>query len=184
MYIDPDTTHVLLAKCTAFITQYCQAYKERGTNGILIAEPAAGLLSNDACREFSSVYVKQIIDSVQDDDFLVILHNCGNTGHCTEAMVHTGAAGYHFGNRIDMIDALNGCPKDVLVIGNLDPVSLFKMANTREVYNQTMALLNETRMYPNFIISSGCDIPPQTPVANLDSFYKALADYNNSKIWC
>ena len=36
--------------------------------------------------------IRRIVESVQDDRFLVILHNCGDTGHCTEAMVGTGAA--------------------------------------------------------------------------------------------
>ncbi len=50
---------------------------------------------------------------------LVILHNCGNTGHCTPAMLKTGAKGYHFGNKADMVEALKVCPADVLVMGNL-----------------------------------------------------------------
>lgn len=180
MYIDPEATHLLLEKCTTFITNYCLEFKKRGTGGILIAEPAAGLLSNDACKEFSSVYLKQLVDKVQDDEFMVIIHNCGNTGHCTEAMLFCGAAGYHFGNRINMEDTLAYCPDDVLVMGNLDPVSIFKMSTPEQVYSETMGLLKRTRVYPNFILSSGCDIPPRVSLENLDSFYSALTDYNNS----
>lgn len=180
MYIDPDSIKLLLSKCTEFITKYCQALKEAGANGVLIAEPAAGLLSNDACMEFSSLYVKQIVDKVQDDFFSVILHNCGNTGQCTEAMVYTGAAGYHFGNGIDMVSALNGCPKDALVMGNIDPVSVLKMASSQQVYEQTMQLLTDTAAYPNFVLSSGCDTPPEIPFANIEMFYQALNDYNST----
>ena len=180
MYIDPDSIKLLLSKCTEFITKYCQALKEAGANGVLIAEPAAGLLSNDACMEFSSLYVKQIVDKVQDDFFSVILHNCGNTGQCTEAMVYTGAAGYHFGNGIDMVSALNDCPKDALVMGNIDPVSVLKMASSQQVYEQTMQLLTDTAAYPNFVLSSGCDTPPEIPFANIEMFYQALNDYNST----
>ena len=73
------------------------------------------------CQQFSSEYVKDIIAKVQDDDFAVILHNCGNTGNCTQAMVYTGAMGYHFGNKIDMVEALKEVPADALAMGNLDP---------------------------------------------------------------
>ena len=180
MYIDPDSIKLLLSKCTEFITKYCQALKEAGANGVLIAEPAAGLLSNDACMEFSSLYVKQIVDKVQDDFFSVILHNCGNTGQCTEAMVYTGAVGYHFGNGIDMVSALNDCPKDALVMGNIDPVSVLKMASSQQVYEQTMQLLTDTAAYPNFVLSSGCDTPPEIPFANIEMFYQALNDYNST----
>lgn len=180
MYIDPEGTCLLLDKCTSFITAYCEELKRQGANGVVMAEPAAGLLSNDACKEFSSVYIKKIVEKVQDDEFIVVLHNCGNAGHCTEAMLYTGADAYHFGNRIDMLLALKDCPPESLVMGNLDPVSLFKMASPDEVYSQTLRLLENTAGYSNFVLSSGCDIPPHTPIENIDSFYRALRDYNKS----
>ena len=77
--IDPDAAHALLKKCASFLIDYACAYKLSGASGIVIAEPAAGLLSADSCMEFSSVYIKQIVDAVQDEKFIVILHNCGNT---------------------------------------------------------------------------------------------------------
>ncbi len=181
MYIDPETVHLLLQKCTSFLLSYCQALKQLGAQGVMMAEPAAGLLSNSDCKAFSSVYVKQLIEAVQDDDFLVILHNCGNTGHCTEATLFTGAAGYHFGNKMDMKEALNSCPKDVLVMGNLDPVAVFKASLADEVYQATTDLLQRTASYPNYILSSGCDIPPHVPLKNMDAFYQALADYNTNR---
>lgn len=181
MYIEPDCINMLLAKCTEFIKRYCLALKEAGVNGVLIAEPAAGLLSNEACREFSSLYVREIVEAAQDDYFSVFLHNCGNTGQCTEAMVYTGASGYHFGNGIDMLTALEQCPKDVLVMGNIDPVSMFKMASPQALYDKTLDLLTRTAAYPNFVLSSGCDTPPEVPFENIEMFYQALADFNQQR---
>ena len=111
IYENPDAAHTLLAKCTQFIEKYCEALKLTGVNGVLMAEPAAGLLSNDDCKAFSSAYVKYIVNKVQDDHFIVVLHNCGNTGHCTEAMLQSGASALHFGNKADMVKALETCPK-------------------------------------------------------------------------
>ncbi len=178
IYIEPETMKILLSKCTEFITSYCLALKEAGANGVLMAEPAAGLLSNEACSEFSSVFVRQIVEKVQDEYFAVILHNCGNTGQCTEAMVETGAMGYHFGNAIDMVDALDKCPSDSLVLGNIDPVSVMKTSTADVVYAKTAELLNRTAAYPNFVLSTGCDTPPELPFENIDSFYRALADFS------
>lgn len=93
---------------------------------------------------YSSVYVRQIIEKVQDEHFAVILHNCGNSGQCTEAMVATGAKGYHFGNRIDMVEALKGCPSHTLVMGNLDPVGVLKMSSASQVAAQVAELLQRT----------------------------------------
>lgn len=182
IYINPEAANTLLRKCSDFITRYCMALKATGANGVVMAEPAAGLLSNEDCLQYSSLFVKEIVEKVQDDNFTVVLHNCGNTGNCTQAMVYTGAAAYHFGNKINMEAALKEVPSDALAMGNLDPVSLFKMAGSEEMKQATLQLLETTREYPNFVLSSGCDIPPHTPLANIDAFYSALEEFNKSRI--
>ena len=97
-------------------------------------------------------------------------------------MIVTGAAGYHFGNTINMVETLKKCPSDVLVMGNIDPVGIFKMASADELYDTSLQLLEDTAAYPNFILSSGCDTPPGVPFANIDMFYKALNDFNSLNI--
>ena len=178
LYTEPETITLLLDKCTEFIISYCRAIKETGVSGVIIAEPAAGLVSNDDCIKFSTVYVRKIVEELQDDGFIVILHNCGNGGHATEAMVKSGARALHFGNKADMVKALQNVPDDVLVMGNLDPVGLLKHATENEVYNVTKELLEQTAGYNNFILSTGCDVPPHIPFDNIRAFYKAVADYN------
>ena len=143
-----------------------------------MAEPAAGLLSNDDCRTFSSAYVKYIVNKVQDEEFIVILHNCGNQGHCTKAMVETGAAAYHFGNKCRMEEVIGDVPPTALAMGNLDPVSLFKDGTPEEMRLAAWQLLGKMRDYPNFVLSSGCDTPPHTPIENVDAFFRALDDWN------
>ncbi len=178
IYQDPEAAHRLLAKCNEFIIKYCVALKEAGANGVVIAEPAAGLMSDDDCRTFSSDYVRQIVDRVQDDWFTVVLHNCGNTGHCTGAMVATGAGAYHFGNKCSMEEVIRDVPPTALAMGNLDPVSMFKDATPEEMHEATLQLLEDMRKYPNFVLSSGCDTPPHTPFANIDAFFDALKEFN------
>ena len=178
IYEDPNAAHLLLEKCTDFIEKYCLALRETGANGVVMAEPAAGLMSNDDCMLFSSQYVKCIVDRVQDDSFIVILHNCGNTGHCTQAMVATGAAAYHFGNKCRMEEVLPEVPPTALAMGNLDPVSLFKDGTPDMMRRAALDLLERTARYPNFVLSSGCDTPPHTPAANIDAFFEALREWN------
>lgn len=178
IYEHPEAAHCLLQKCTEFIEKYCMALKLTGANGVMMAEPAAGLMSNDDCMLFSSQYVKQIVDRVQDDDFIVVLHNCGNTGHCTKAMVATGAAAYHFGNKCKMEEVIREVPPTALAMGNIDPVSVFKDGMPFQMRQTVTDLLEKMRPYPNFVLSSGCDTPPHTPLANINAFFDALKEYN------
>ena len=178
-YLDPDAVTMLLEKCTKFIEAYCLELKKTGCMGVIMAEPAAGLLSNEDCMQFSSVYIKEIVEKVQDDSFMVVLHNCGNTGQCTEAMLATGAKAYHFGNAVSMTEVLEQCPKDTLVMGNIDPVGVMRMMTPEGVAKEVAALLDRTSQYQNFVLSTGCDVPPNVPEANIRAYYDALAAYNS-----
>lgn len=178
LYMDPDTVHLLIEKCNEFIINYLRAMKSTGVNGVIIAEPAAGLVSNEDCSAYSSRYIKKIVDELQDDSFMIVLHNCGNTGHCTSAMIETGAAALHFGNKTDMVEALQACPSDVLVMGNLDPVGILKQSTPERVKSETLSLLEATAPWKNFVLSSGCDVPPAVPSENIAAFYEALSDFN------
>ena len=176
--IDPEGAHSLLNTCTAFLMNYAAHFKETGANGIVIAEPAAGLLAANECEEFSSCYIKMINDHVQDENFMVILHNCGNTENLVQSMAGTGCMGLHFGNAVDMANILPQAPDGRLVFGNLDPAGIIKNSTTGIVFEKTMELLRKTAHYRNFILSSGCDIPPGTPLENIDAMFEALHAFN------
>ena len=178
-YLEPDAIALLLDKCSRFIENYCMELKRTGCSGVIIAEPAAGLLSNEDCLQFSSVYIKEIIDNVQDDSFMVVLHNCGNTGQCTDAMLHTGAKAYHFGNAISMVEVLKQCPADVLVMGNINPVGVLRMMSPQQIEKEVLSLLEQTAEFPNFVLSTGCDVPPCVPDENIQAYYNALSVFNN-----
>ena len=181
LMLEPDTVHLLLEKVTGFLIKYAQAFKNRGANGIIIAEPAAGLLSPQHCTEFSSAYVQKIITAVQDDHFMVILHNCGNTKNLVPSLLSTGAMGFHFGNAVDMSDILPQIPADRIAFGNVDPARVFKNGSVADIQFQTMELLKKAAAYPNFVLSSGCDIPPGTPLENVTAFFETLERFNTER---
>ena len=155
IYLLPETVHQLVKKCTLFIKEYVRAYKSFGIEGIVMAEPAAGLLGEEECDRYSSAYIKEIVTELQDETFLVVLHNCGHDGMLARSMASTGAGALHFGNAADMEKVLQEVPNDVLVMGNLDPVRVLKEGTPEFVKEQTQTLLEKTKDYAGFILSSG-----------------------------
>lgn len=177
-YEEPDMVHTVLQKTTDFLISYIKAYRETGAGGVVVAEPLAGLLSPSLMEEFAAPYMKRIVDEVQADDFAVIYHNCGDAvATLAEQIVSCGAMAYHFGNAVKMKTMLEKMPSDVIVMGNIDPVREFKNGTPESIYAATTALLCECSAYPNFVISSGCDIPPMAKWENVDAFFKAVADF-------
>jgi len=176
-YMEPDMVHKCLAKATQFLVDYCIAYRDAGADGIVMAEPAAGILSPALAEDFSNAYVKQIVDAVQTEEFAVIYHNCGNTLPMIDLIKEIGAYAYHFGNAVDMADILRAAPPDMVVLGNVDPSSQFRNGTPESVYAKTAEILAKCAAYPNFVISSGCDVPPSSPWGNIDAFFRAVEDF-------
>ena len=177
-YDDPDMVHVLLQKSTEFLISYAKAYKEAGANGIVIAEPVTGLLSPDLAAEFSAPYVKKIVDAVQDDSFLIVYHNCGGAVVAQlPSILSIGASAYHFGNAIDMLDVLQKVPDDTICMGNIDPAGEFRGGTPDSMREATLSLLKKCSGYKNFVLSSGCDIPPLSKWENIDAFFAAAQEY-------
>jgi len=111
---------------------------------------------------------------------MVILHNCGNTEKHVEKMVATSALGLHFGNAVDMTAIMPGIPWGRLAMGNIDPAGVIKNCSESAIRDKTLELLEKTAVYKNFVLSSGCDIPPGTPAENIRAFFDALECFNSS----
>jgi uroporphyrinogen decarboxylase len=177
-YDEPDMVHTVLDKVTQFIIKYCLEYKKVGANGVVVAEPLAGLLSPNLAEEFSAEYMKKIVDAVQDDEFIVVYHNCGN---CTiqqiQSILSIGSPILHFGNAINMDEMMPLIPENVIASGNVDPASQFRNGTEESIKESTKALLEQCSKYPNFVISSGCDIPPMSNWENIDAFFAAVKEY-------
>ncbi|MDP3448496.1 MAG: uroporphyrinogen decarboxylase family protein, partial [Eubacteriales bacterium] len=49
------------------------------------------------------------------------------------------------------------------------------------VAEETSRLLGASAEHRNFVISSGCDIPPTTPWENIDAFFAAVQAFYDQK---
>jgi uroporphyrinogen decarboxylase len=176
--LEPETVLALLEKVVDFQIAYARAFRETGIAGVIVAEPAAGLLSPAALGRFSAPFVKRIVEVAQTQDFTIVLHNCGAKLIHLDKVLESGAGIYHFGAPMDIIAALERVAGRVILGGNLDPSAVFHGGTPESVRTHTLALLEATKDHKNYFISSGCDIPPGTPLANLEAFYKATADFS------
>jgi uroporphyrinogen decarboxylase len=173
---DPDLMLGLLEKVTDFLIDYCRAFRDTGAIGTIMAEPAAGLLSPRGLACFSAPFVKRIAETVQTEDFTILLHNCGARIAHFPKVLESGISLYHFGAPMDIASALQQAEGKVILAGNLDPTAVFHQGTPEAVYAQARALMEIARPYRNFILSSGCDLPPGTPVCNLEAFYTAARE--------
>ena len=175
--IEPEAVIKVLEKCTQFLITYINAFKEAGADGVIIAEPAAGLLSPPLNAQFSVPFNKQIVDAVQDENFIVVYHNCGTVVPLIDDVLTIGAKAIHLGNSTDMEAILPKIPSEIVVMGNIDPSGEFRHGTPESMAAATSDLLAKCGGYGNFVLSSGCDIPPQSPFSAIDAFFSAAQAY-------
>jgi uroporphyrinogen decarboxylase len=177
-YESPEVVHKVLRKATDFLKGYALEFRKTGAAGIMIAEPLAGLLSPELMKEFSMEYVREIVDAVQDKHFLFIYHNCGSAvAKQISEITDTGCFAYHFGESVDLAYILENMPRNYLILGNISPAKVFNSNSTEHVRLETLKLLRQCSKYNNFVVSSGCDIPPNVELDNVDMFFQTAEDY-------
>ena len=177
-YTEPEMMETLLDKCAEFSINYINEFKKAGADGVVMAEPLAGVISPALEKELSAPYVKRIVEATQDENFLVVYHNCGNYAYLmTESIARNGCKAFHFGNCVDMEQMIQKMPADAVVMGNIDPASEFRNGTPETMAEAVRDLMNRCGRYPNFVPSSGCDLPPVCSWENIRAFFNSVNQY-------
>lgn len=166
---DPPLVHQVVRFSTDICIRYSRALTEAGANVIVILEPTATFLSPKAFAEFCGAYVREVIASPGAADNAV-LHICGDTSHILGEMCATGACALSLDSPVDFPAAASRIDPEVILIGNIDPVGIMVQQSPEEVARAVRELLDSMAKHSNFILSTGCDLPYETPDANIDAF--------------
>jgi uroporphyrinogen decarboxylase len=174
--LDPDTLHRLCHFTTERIQEYIQLLLAAGADVICILEPTAVMLSPQHFSEFSAIYIHHITTSFKYSRVNFVYHTCGNTMHLVEKMAQAGVHGVSLDSRdagVDLAAVAASLPKEVVVIGNISPATTMRFGAPGDVRREVESLLAEMEPFPNFILSTGCDLPQETPIENIQAFMDA-----------
>lgn len=165
--LNPGLVKTILGFCTDIIKEYTLGLFEAGADTVAILEPTAVILSPAHYKEFSLKPVKKLTESIKQD---IILHICGDTTHLIEDMNDSGAFALSLDSDVSLKEVKNHISDDIAIIGNLDPTNIFLQGSKYTVRKATNILKKEMKDRSNFIISSGCDLPLETPLENIEVF--------------
>lgn len=166
----PAFLHAVLEFASDVILRYGRALVEAGAELVCILEPTVTFISPEAFREFSGRYVREFAEEV---DAMHLLHVCGDTTHLIEAMCETGVDGLSLDAPVDLPAIAERVPDDVVLVGNVDPVRVMVNEDPEGVRSAVRSLRRGMQGHANFVLSTGCDLPPETPLENVDAFMEA-----------
>ena len=183
--LDPDKLTTLCEFTTEKIQEYVRLLIGAGAQIICILEPSAVMLGPDQFEQFSSLFVRHINDSCRYTDVATVYHTCGNTMHLIEKMVDSQVDAISLDSSeagVDLPHVAELVNDEVILFGNINPTGHILKSRPEAVENEVMQLLKAMEPYSNFVLSTGCDLPQETPFDNITAFVNTGKNYKIGKL--
>jgi uroporphyrinogen decarboxylase len=134
------------------------------------------VISPKIYREFVKPYHQEVVDYFKGRDTLITFHICGYLDPIMEDLVSTGIDGMSIDEKSSLKKMLEVSRGEVVVLGNVAPI-LFANGTKEEIDAAVKQCLETAAGERGFILASGCGIPPQSPLENLECFVEAAEKY-------
>ena len=176
---DPENVHKLLGMCAQTIINICLDLNSLGLSFTLCDPIASGtVLKKQNYLDFVFPYTKRIVDELHQAGTSVGYHICGNTTSIIEPMVDTGVDLLSLDNLVDMETAKEKVGDRICLVGNVDPMKVMTEGAPDDVDSAVKECFRKAFDSPSgFILATGCDIPYDGSLENLDQFMASGRKY-------
>ncbi len=164
--LEPDFARVLYEKCMITAKAFALAQIEAGCDVIGIGDAICSQISADYYRDEIMPLHKNLVEFIQSKGAKVKLHICGDITHILPHIKVVAPDILDIDWMVDMNNAFNILGPDIIRCGNLDPVSVILNSSPKQISKLTQELIRKEKGR-KFILSAGCEIPPDTPHENL-----------------
>lgn len=174
---DPQFVYDLLEICTDAVIKFARACGTAGCHALTFGDSTAGLLSRGLYEKFAFPYEKRVIEGLADLGIPVFMHICGDTAHIVDLMAATGAAGLEVDYQHDIAFYKQKTGGRVCLQGNIEPSGVLCLGTTEQVREASRKAIEQGMRGHRFILSSGCELPRDTPPENLKALVQAAKDF-------
>jgi len=173
----PKNIHEFLKFCTDVVVAYGEAMIETGVDAIQMGDATSSLLGIEHFKEYALPYLHDALERLQGKGADLWVHICGQTTHLLPYLKSLPMDGFEVDALVNLKTAKDILGDSIAIKGNLDTTFLLR-ANPEEVYNESLKLLNETKLKTGLIFSAGCGVPKMTSEENLHALVRAVKDYD------
>ncbi len=147
-----------------------------GAHAVTFGDAVAGLVSREDFVKFAFPALKEVVRRVHAAiDAPVFLHICGKTTHIVDCMAATGADALELDFQNDFGEMKRMVGDEVCLEGNLEPSGVLLQGTPELVYRKSRELIQSAGP-GGFILSSGCEVPRDTPPENIEAMVQAARD--------
>lgn len=162
-----------LAFATSVVGEYAAALASRA-HVVMVVDPVAEALDTRVFRTVYRPYLSALFGIIRSGGACGMLHICGDVTHLLDEIGSCGGDGVLLDARMDIAQAAERLPRSVVVLGNLDPKRVVHRGTAEDVRWETRRLLRNTKAIRNYVFSTGCDVPPEAPLKNLEAMMEEV----------
>jgi uroporphyrinogen decarboxylase len=182
VYKDRAAVDALLRFSTELYLAYMQGYIDKGARVVFMAEPSASgdMISRKHFEQIALPYIQETYRRLKERNkgLVVGLHICGDTSKILELIVDSGAQIMSLDYKVPLTAAKEAFAGKIAFSGNLDPVAIVQNGTEEQIRAEVLKSIEEIGADSSYIVMPGCDIPPSTPLENLQTISRAVNGYH------
>ncbi len=176
----PKKVHTLMEIVTESNNRYIEEVAKLGLS-IGFADPVSStsLISPRLFREFSLPYLKKNAEKIKETTGSTPgIHICGRSKEIWQDVVDIGISNFSIDNVEDLEEAKKIMGQRVIITGNVPPVDVVHLGTKEEIFDSVKDSIRKGYNSPKgFILSTGCQIPMNTPIEKVEMFMEAAKIY-------
>ena len=177
---EAENVHKLLEFVTSCLLEMVDVFAPLDNVALSIADPVASgsLLSPKQYEEFVLPYTRRITERVHQHNKTVGYHICGDTSNILKIMASANPNSISLDNKVDLSFAREVLEDKVTFVGNVDPVNYMLLGNEESIDGAIKECYRKAYgAKKGFFISTGCDLPLDTPFENIEAYMRSCRKY-------
>ena len=159
---------------------FARAQIEAGADYMGVGDAAASLVGPDIYREFVWEYERKLVDELHRMGVPVRLHICGNITPLLPLLSDVKADILDLDSMVSVGAARQALGPERCLAGNINPVSVLRDGTPAIVAARLEECFSEAgRGW--YAVAAGCEVPRDTPAANLHSLARFAAAHQSGK---
>ncbi|MEM3406432.1 MAG: uroporphyrinogen decarboxylase family protein [Nitrososphaerota archaeon] len=175
---NPKLIHELNKICLEACKAFAEAKIEYGANVITVSDPIASIsvISPEMFKDFSKPYLSNILSYIRRKGGISSLHICGETTPILEQFLEMDTKIVELDSKVDLSIAKNKIGKKICIMGNIN-TSLLRSGKIEEIEIEVKKCIEKVAMNGGYILSSGCEVPIDTPIENIKALVTSSKKY-------
>ncbi len=177
--LEPELAHTAIKKAAKLVDGVMRAGSDGG-DYIWVPDPTASgtVINLDTFKEFDLPYTRDLVKGWKKDyGFSIIYHVCGDTIPIMDAIPETGIDILSADHAIDLAEARKIVGDRIALMGNVHPIDVLWNGDPAMVKQESLRCIEAAGKDGKFILSGGCEVPRDTPVANIKAMMDAGKAY-------